>query len=151
MANVIGDESRIEADVGATPEKKTVETETGIDQNVAGALAYAFGIVTGLVFYLVERENEFVRFHAAQSIAFSASVLALYVGLSVVGAVVSALSVSGGTGAFVAFGLVSLVLSLAWLAITLGSFVLWVYLMVRAYQGETPRVPVIAGLADRIR
>jgi uncharacterized membrane protein len=153
MAEAIRDESGIEAEVrestGAGAE--AAETQTGLDQNVAGALAYLFGFVTGILFYVLEEDNEFVRFHAAQSIALAASAFVLYVGLSVAGAVVSALTFSGSTGAFVAFSVVSLALSLAWLAITLAAFGLWVYLMVRAYQGETPRVPVIGGLADRIR
>lgn len=48
------------------------------------------------------------------------------------------------------FGLISLVISLAWLLIALLGFAAWLYLMFQAYQGNSTRVPVVAGIADRI-
>ena len=53
------------------PTNKSTQTKTatfGLDQNLAGALTYAVGWVSGLVFLLSEKENKFVRFHAMQSI-----------------------------------------------------------------------------------
>ena len=44
------------------------KTSTGLDENVAGLLCYVLGWVSGLVFILIEQENNFVRFHAMQSI-----------------------------------------------------------------------------------
>ena len=44
------------------------KTSTGMQANVAALLSYGFGWITGLVFYLIEKENKFVRFHAFQSI-----------------------------------------------------------------------------------
>jgi uncharacterized membrane protein len=49
------------------------KTSIGLDQNIAGALCYLFGWVTGLVFYLIEKDNSFVRYHAMQSIWFGAA------------------------------------------------------------------------------
>ena len=123
------------------------QTETGLDENVAGALAYLLGALTGIVFVAVERDNEFVRFHAAQSIVVFGGLLLVSVGVSVLSTILTA--GAGGAGLFV-FGLLSLFLSLLWLVVLLAGVVLWLYLMVRAYQGETPRVPVAAGLADRL-
>ena len=42
-------------------------TSTGIQPNVAGLLSYLLGWVTGLIFFLIEKDNKFVRFHAMQS------------------------------------------------------------------------------------
>lgn len=131
-------------------EMEAPRTETGLEENVAGALAYVFGIITGLLFYLVERENAFVRFHAAQSIAVSGLILAASIGLSIVGVLVSALLFTGSTGGLIAGSLVSLFLTFVWLGLVMGSFGLWVYLIVRAYQGRTPRIPIAAPLADRL-
>jgi uncharacterized membrane protein len=44
--------------------KKTV---SGFDENLAGALCYGLGWITGLLFFATEPENSFVRFHAMQS------------------------------------------------------------------------------------
>ena len=47
------------------------ENNSGLDSNVAGTLSYLFGFVSGLIFYLIEKEDRFVRWHAAQSMAFT--------------------------------------------------------------------------------
>lgn len=134
-----------------TSDQQSIEqpTGTGLDSNVAGALAYLFGALTGIIFYVLEPEDEFVRFHAAQSIALSVTFFVLAIATTIVTTV---LSVLGGTGttAGLAFGLVSLVIGLLWLAVALGAFALWLFLMLRAYQGKRTRIPVVAGVADRI-
>ncbi|AHG03830.1 membrane protein [Halobacterium sp. DL1] len=125
------------------------ESETGLDENVAGALSYLLGALTGILFVAIERDNEFVRFHAAQSIVVFGGLLLVSVGVSVLSTVLTTGALGGGAGALV-FGLLSLFLSLLWFGVFLAGFVLWLYLMVRAYSGETPRVPVAAGIADRL-
>jgi uncharacterized membrane protein len=125
-------------------------TESGINENVMGALSYVLGFVTGIIVYLIERDNEYVRFHAAQSIAVFGLLFVANVALSTVSATLFTSFAVSSVGSGVVFGLLSLVLSLASLAFGLGALVAWVYLMVRAYQGETPRVPIAAGLADRL-
>ena len=47
------------------------KSSTGLQANVAALLAYVLGIVTGLVFFLIEKESRFVKFHAMQSLALS--------------------------------------------------------------------------------
>ena len=47
------------------------KTSTGIQPNVAALLAYLLGVVSGLIFFLIEKENKFVKFHAMQSIIVS--------------------------------------------------------------------------------
>lgn len=116
-------------------------TASGLDPNVAAALSYALLWVTGLIFYLVEKDNRFVRFHALQSIFFSIAVLVLF----------------GGLGAFLALfqavPVVNIVMS------TLGSivsfllriavFAVWILLMVRAYRGERYHLPVVGDMAEQ--
>jgi len=122
---------------------------TGLDSNVAGALAYLFGALTGIIFYVLEPEDEFVRFHASQSIVVSVGFFLLGIGTSIVSAVLSVLG-GASAGASVAFGLVSLVIGLLWLLVALAGFGLWLFLMLRAYQGKRTRIPIAAGIADRI-
>lgn len=133
-----------------TPEQEIVgsTTTTTTSPSLMAALSYVLGFVTGIVVFLVEKEDPFVRFHAAQSIALSAVLFAASIVLTVVQTLVFALFFSSATAGLGA--LISLVLGLVWLAVSLGAFVAWVYLIVRAYQGATPRIPVVAGVADRI-
>ena len=105
---------------------------SGIAENVAGLLCYVLGWVTGLIFFLIDK-RPFVRFHAAQSIV-------VFGGLTIV---LIALRMVFIAGAFpFGFGLRSLVYIL--------ELVLWVLLMIKAYQGERFRVPIAADLADQL-
>ena len=109
-------------------EKKNLgETSIGMQPNLAGLLCYFFGFITGLVFYFVEKKNKFVRFHAMQSIvvfgSFFVANLVLLV-LPVIGVVIG--------------GLLSLL-----------SLVLWVLLMIKAYQGEFFKLPIAGDIAEK--
>jgi uncharacterized membrane protein len=110
-------------------------TRSGLSENVAGLLCYVLGWITGLIFYFIDK-RPFVRFHAAQSIV-------VFGGLMIIRIVLSMLFVAGGAaGLSVGFGLLTLVSILG--------VVLWILLMIKAYQGEKFRVPLAADLADQI-
>jgi uncharacterized membrane protein len=103
-------------------------TASGLDANVAAALAYSIGWVTGLALLFFEEENEFVRFHALQSvIVFGGLSLAWMVALSV-----------PFLGWIVAF-----------LVIPPVSAVLWLILMFKAYQGVRYKVPGAGDMAEQ--
>lgn len=148
--NPIEPDAVAESEQRSAVEANAAETETGLEENVAGALTYLFGVITGLIFYFVEPDNDFIRFHAAQSMVLFGLVFGVSVALSMLGAVASTILFTGSTGGFVVGSLVSLVLFVAWLVVLLGTFGIWIYMMVRAYQGKTPRVPVAAMLADKL-
>lgn len=127
----------------------STESESGLDENVAGALSYLVGFVTGLIFFLIEKENDFVRFHAAQSMAFSGLLFVAYIALSIVGTVITTVMFSS-TSTFFVGSIVSMVFGLVWLVLALGGLATWLYLLVSSYQGKTPRIPIAAGIADKL-
>ena len=108
----------------------TEKTSTGLEANLAAALSYLVGFVTGVIFLIVEKENRFVRFHAMQSTLVFAGIVALDILLQIVpllGALV------------VVFLLIP------------ASAILWLFLMFKAYQGEEFRLPYVGQIAaDRI-
>src|ERR1700682_2373349 len=113
-------------------------TGSGMAENVAGLLCYVLGWVTGIVFFLIDK-RPYVRFHAAQSIV-------VFGGLNVISIIIrimfgAGLMMMGGWGAF---GLGAALYSL----VNLVAFLLWVLLMIKAYQGEKFQVPVAAGIAQ---
>jgi len=125
------------------------ESGTGLEENVAAALAYVLGFVSGLVMYLLEPDNRTVRFHAVQSIVISGAIFVLLVVLNVIGSVIAAAGSVGGTGSAIAFGLVGGFFGLVSLLVWLASLGVWIYLIVRTYQERNPRIPVAAEIADR--
>jgi len=100
------------------------KTSTGLDDNVAGLLCYVLGWISGTVFILIETENKFVRYHAMQSII-----------------VFGILTVAGIILGFVPY--------IGWLVPAI-SFILWVVLMVKAYQGAKYKLPWAGNLAERL-
>jgi uncharacterized membrane protein len=100
----------------------------GLAENVAGLLCYALGWVTGLIFLLIDK-RPWVKFHAAQSIAVFGGLTIIRIGLVFMGHWI-------GWGIFGLIGLVG--------------FVLWIFLMIKAYQHETIRIPIAADIADSI-
>jgi uncharacterized membrane protein len=100
----------------------------GLAENVAGLLCYALGWVTGIIFLLIDK-RPWVKFHAAQSIA-------VFGGLTIIRIGIIFMSSFVGWGVFALIGLIG--------------FVLWIFLMVKAYQHETIRIPVAADIADNL-
>lgn len=114
-------------------------TSTGLSQNVAGALAYALGPITGVIFYLLEKDNRFVRFHAVQSMLVGLVLFVFNIGLNVFNWFLERIPFIGW---LMALG-VGLVVGLV-------TFVLWLALMYRAYTGHEWQLPLVGTQARRI-
>lgn len=129
-------------------EAASSESGTGLDETVAATLTYVLGWVTGIVMYVLEPDRERVRFHAVQSIVVFGGLTVLSVVLSVAQAITTGIASSGGTVGSIFGGILSMVVGLLGFAVWIGGLVVWLYLLVRTYQGEDPRMPVAAGIAD---
>jgi uncharacterized membrane protein len=104
----------------------------GLQPNAAGLLCYALGLITGIIFLVLEPYNKdrFVRFHAFQSIFFSVAMIILHVIMPILWMV-----------------LPWPLDSLLWTTISLGGFLLWLFLMYKAYNREEFKLPLIGDLA----
>lgn len=115
------------------------QANTGLAPNLAGALAYLFAPLTGILFMVIEKENRFVRFHAAQSIVFGIACIVLWVALTILGTILGVIPVLGWIlGILISFGF------------GLGCFALWLFLMFQAFQGREWEVPVVGAQARRL-
>jgi uncharacterized membrane protein len=106
----------------------TDKTASGFDENVAAALAYGLGWITGIVFLLTEPHNRFVRFHAMQSTI-------VFLALSALGILLQMIPLLGM--------LVTVFIVLP------ASAVLWLILMFKAYQGERFKLPFAGDMAEQ--
>ena len=98
---------------------------SGLSENAAACLSYVLGWITGIIFYLIDR-RPYVRFHAAQSIVTFGGLHLIRI---VLGMIFGIGMFYGGFGGF----------GIGWLLIAcigLLSFVLWIVLMIKAFQGS---------------
>jgi len=109
-------------------EKDLGKCSSGMQPNLAALLSYLLGFITGILFYFfLEKENKFVRFHAMQSIVVSAAF-------------------------FVAQIILGMIPILGWVLsflIGIAGFILWIILMVKAYQGEYFKLPIAGDIAEK--
>lgn len=103
------------------PEEK--KTSSGLPRNMAAVLCYVGIWVTGLIFLLLEKEDKFVRFHAMQSLVV-----------------------------FGALTVLTMVPIVGWFLspfIMLAGFILWLVCIVKAYQGEEFKLPIVGDFAAK--
>jgi len=128
------------------------QTGSGLDPKVAAALSYIW--IVGVIFYFIEKENKFVRFHAMQSIIFGIANLVI-LGLLMVVAFILTFAFGVG-GAIVGGGVGTLIGLLVWLVwllfwvIALALFIGLIFAAVKAYQGQTFKLPIIGNFAEQI-
>jgi uncharacterized membrane protein len=102
-------------------------TSLGLQPNVAALLCYILGIITGILFFVLEKDNKFVRFHAMQSIVVFGFLLVL-------NAVLAVIPVIGWT-LMPIVGIVGLIL--------------WILLMIKGFQGEYFKLPIAGDIAEK--
>jgi|SRR6202035_4135622 uncharacterized membrane protein len=114
----------------------------GMEENVAGLLCYIFGWISGLIFLLIDK-RPFVKFHAAQSIAFNIGIFAVYVAFGIVGFVLTMVTamLHFPVGFFMVF---------LWPIIGIGVLIAWIFLMYKAYNHEKYKLPIIGNIVENM-
>jgi len=103
------------------------KSSTGMQANLAALLSYLFGVLTGIIFFVIEKENKFVKFHAMQSILTFGFLFAIGIVLTFIPVI----------GVFA--------IPVLWIV----EIVLWILLMVKAYQGEKFKLPIVGDMAEK--
>jgi len=107
---------------------------SGMADNVAGMIAYVT-FIPAIIFLVTApyNKNRFVRFHSFQSIFLFVAVVALHIAVSVLGVV----------------PLMILITFPLHMLISLGAFIVWVILLLKANQGQMWKLPVIGDMAEK--
>ncbi|MTI96420.1 MAG: hypothetical protein FH749_13255 [Firmicutes bacterium] len=127
----------------------SVKSSTGLEENVASALCYALGWLSGLVFFFIEKDNKTVRFHALQSIiTFGTLHLIFWVIGLLSGIILRAVIRSAG---YYAFGYVvfSGLFTLLSIVIGLAIFICWAILIYKTYNGQKIKLPIAGKIAAK--
>lgn len=113
----------------------------GLTMNLAAALSYALGLITGILFLVLEpyKSDRFVRFHAMQSILFSAACIVFAIVWSILVGIL--VSIAG-------FWVLTVDVPLR-LLVGLGIFVFWLYVMFQAYSQREYKIPYIGAIASK--
>ena len=128
------------------PPVQTAKSSTGLDENLAALLSYVFGWVSGLIFFLIEKDSRLVRFHAMQSLLLSAAMLIVGIALWFL-SLFSWLLVSQISG-LLSF-LISLIVGLVAFVLGIGVLVGVIICLIKAYQGEYFKLPIIGNMAEK--
>src|SRR5438270_6695553 len=120
--------------VATAPPPTTTASAGGMTDNVAGMLAYVT-IIPAIIFLVVEpyNKNRFIRFHAWQCLFFAAALFVLHIGLSI----------------FTFVPMMALITFPLHLLVSLGGFILWIVVLMKANQGQMYKLPVIGDLAEK--
>jgi uncharacterized membrane protein len=124
----------------------------GMDPKIAAAISYIW--IVGLIFFFLEKENKFVRFHAMQSILFGIANSVIMLVLVILATILTV--VFGIGGAMVGGGVATLVSLFVWLIwllfwlIAMAMLVGLIFAAVKAYQGQMFKLPVIGNMAEKI-
>lgn len=114
---------------------------SGLADNIAGLLCYSpVGLICDIIWLVAEpyKSNKFLRFHSFQSLFLAGAWFVLWIGLMIVGFVLAAV---GGPLGLIMFP-IDMIIGFGFLA-------LCVVMMIKAYQMQTPHLPIIGGLADK--
>src|SRR5262245_9193917 len=121
------------------PELGPKSTSIDLPSNVAAALA-CIPLIGGIVFYILEKHDSFVRFYAMQSIIFGIAWILIQIGCGIISGLFSALP--GGWFFGSLWGIL-------WWLINLALFVLFVVTVVKAFAKVRWEIPYIGPMARK--
>jgi uncharacterized membrane protein len=122
------------------------KSSTGLDENIAALLSYVAGWVSGLVFFLIEKDSRLVRFHAMQSILLNGVAIVVGIALWVLWVVIAIILSQVSD---VLASLVSLVVGLLIFVFYIGLLIGIVMCLIKAYQRQYFKLPVIGNFAEK--
>jgi len=122
------------------------KSSTGLDENIAALLSYVFGWVSGLIFFLIEKDSRLVRFHAMQSLLFNVLIGIILTVLWVVLFVffMIANQVSGALT-----GILTILSTLIWIALSIAILIGWIMCLIKAFQCQYFKLPIIGNFAEK--
>src|SRR4029434_4627160 len=125
---------------GPEPDATAKSQSTGLPSNVAAAIA-CVPLIGGIIFYILEKRDGFVRFYAMQSIIFGCAWLLFNIVSSVVHAVFGAIPGIGGVLVFF-WAIIAALVHIAFL-------VIWIIAMVKAFSGVRWDIPYVGPIARK--
>ncbi len=122
----------------STPPASGNPQGTGLAPNIASLLCYICMPITSIIFLIIEKENPDVRFHAWQGTAFGVGYIVLIIALEILAAILGAIA-----------SVLGIIIGFFVPIVGLAAFVIWIVCLIKAYQGERWRIPVVGDFAAK--
>ena len=122
------------------PEPAPKSDSTGLPSNVAAAIA-CIPLIGGIIFYILEKHDNFVRFYAMQSIIFGGAWVLCWIVYVVAHTILGSIPVIGL--------FFSIILGIAWALISVAGLVIWIVTMVKAFTNVRWEIPYIGPMARK--
>lgn len=128
------------------PPVQTAKSSTGLDENVAALLSYVFGWVSGLVFFLIEKDSRLVRFHAMQSLLLNGVAIVFGIAIWIISVVLLIITsqISGLLST-----LISVITGLIAFVFFIGILIGVILCLIKAYQGQYFKLPIVGNFAEK--
>jgi uncharacterized membrane protein len=122
------------------PAAVPVTQSAGMEENMASALCYLFGWITGVLFLVLApyNQNKTIRFHAFQSIFWNVALIPIYILVAILSLIIGHVPVLG-----------PIVVMLIYVGLMLVIVGLWAFLIYKAYNKEKFMLPFIGPLAEK--
>ena len=135
-----GQAAPVQGGYAPPPPAAPVVQSAGMEENMASALCYLFGWLTGVLFLVLEpyNKNRTVRFHAFQSIFLNVGIIAVWIVLVIFSSILLHI-----------VPLLGILFTLVYAVFGFGMFLLWLFLMYKAYNKEKFVIPIIGPLAEK--
>ena len=128
------------------PPVQAAKSSTGLDENIAALLSYVATWISGLIFFLMEKDSRLVRFHAMQSILLGATMVVVVIAIWLLS--IFSWVVIGQISGILSF-LVNVVLGLVSFVLIGGLLVAVIICLVKAYQRQYFKLPVLGNMAEK--
>jgi len=111
---------------------------TGLAPNIASLLCYICMLITSIIFLFIEKENADVRFHAWQGTTFGIGYILVIIALEILAAIFGAIA-----------SVLGIIIGFFIPIVGLIAFVVWIVCLIKSYQGERWRIPIVGDFAAK--
>ena len=123
-----------------SPAPEAGPSSTGLPSNIAAAIA-CIPLIGGIIFYMLEKRDSFVRFYAMQSIIFGGAWILFAIVYSIAHVILTPIP---AIGLFFA-----VLLWIIWALVSIGFLVLFIVTVVKAFTGVRWEIPYIGPMARK--
>jgi uncharacterized membrane protein len=123
------------------PPSPTPETSSGLAPNLGAGLSCVFPLIAGIIFLVIEKKNEFIRFWAAQAVVFGGVFFIASIVIRIFFTILAAIGLN----------FLVVILSFLWLLVCLGGLVVWIIMLIKSFGGQKWEIPVLSNYVPMVQ